>query len=239
MLIHHEAGQLGIDEGGELHAVLFDLLRGQVHGAVEGGVGLVYQLEKGLEQREIVQPCAHPQGVQLLPVLHIVGELPPPVKDFFILGRGDEIFHPVHILHIAQGRHVLHIVGVIIVGEEAAPAVKALHQHSLPVHVREAQGAVYGGAAQLPGPVFHGFKEGPGDLRVVDEVHLGEAQTVGAPLVVRLAAQNGADAPHDFTLPQGQPAAGLAVGKGGVFLSVPVVQVVAVGGGNELRYILI
>ena len=134
---------------------------------------------------------------------------------------------------------MLHIIGVVVICKEAAAAVKALHQHALPVHVREAQRTVYGGAAQLPGPVLHCFKQGGGDLYVVNEIHLGEAQAVGAPLFIGFMAEYGADAADDLRAAHGQPAAGIAVGKGGVFLPVPILHIIAVGGGDELGHIFI
>ena len=134
---------------------------------------------------------------------------------------------------------MLHIVGVIIICKEAAAAVKTLHKHALPIHVREAQRAVDGGAAQLTRPVLHHAEQGGRHLPVVDKVHLREAQTVGAPLLVGLAAENGADAPHDLLPPHGQPAASLAVGKGGILAFVPVLQIVAIGGGDELGHVFV
>ncbi len=92
LFIENKAGKLGIDEGGELHAVLFDLCRGQIHGAVERGIRLVHKLEKGLQQGEIAQPGADLQDVQLLPPLHIGRELGPAGDSFFVLRSGNEIF---------------------------------------------------------------------------------------------------------------------------------------------------
>ena len=155
------------------------------------------------------------------------------------MGGGDEIFHPVYILHIAQRGHMPHIVRVIVICKKAASTVKAFDEHTLPVHVREAQRTVDGAAAQFPGPVFHSFKQGGRYLRIVNKVHLREAQTVGAPLLVGLAAQNGTDTAHNLLPAQGQPATGLAVGKGRVLFFVPVLQIIAIGGGNELRHIFI
>ena len=112
-------------------------------------------------------------------------------------------------------------------------------RYGIPVHVREAQRTVYGGAAQLPGPVLHCFKQGGGDLYVVNEIHLGEAQAVGAPFFIGFMAEYGADAADDLRAAHGQPAAGIAVGKGGVFLPVPILYIIAVGGGDELGHIFI
>ena len=173
--------------------------------------------------------------VQALPLQNIGGDLFPALDDPLVRGDGDEILGPVHVLDVAQSRQVVNIVGVVIIGKEAAGAVKALHQHPLPVHVGEAQRAVDLRAAQLTGPVLHRLEQGGGYLPVVDEVHLRETQAVGTPLVVGLTAEDGTDAAHQrAVIPAGQPATGLAVAEGGVFLTVPVCQIVAVCTGDVL-----
>ena len=128
---------------------------------------------------------------------------------------------------------------MVIIGEEAAAAVEALHQHALPVKVGKAQRAVYLVAALFLGPALHRGEQGVGHLFVVDEVHLREAHAVGVPLLVGLVAENGADAAHHLPIAHGHPAAGLAVFKGGVFLFVPVAHVVVKGGGDELWHVFI
>ena len=134
---------------------------------------------------------------------------------------------------------MVYVIGVVIIGKKTAAAVKALHQHTLPVHVGKAQRAVDGGTAQLSGPVLHHAKQGGGHLRIVDEVHLGEAEAVRPPLVVGLAGVDRTDAAHDLAVPLRQPAAGVAVVKGRVLAPVPVGQVVVIGGGDELGHVLI
>ena len=239
MLIHDEEGQIGVHQRGELAAVALDLLVGQLHRAVQRRVAGVHQLEEPGDQAEVVQPGSGPEHMEIAALLHKLGQLAPPLDDLFVGGHLDEILHPVHVLHIAQAGQVIDVVGMVIVGEEAAPPVKALHQHALPVQVGEAQGAVYLVAALLLGPALHRGEQGVGHLLVVNEVHLGEAHAVGVPLLVGPVAENGADAAHHLAAAHGQPAAGLAVFKGGVFLLVPVAHVVVKGGGHELGHVFI
>ena len=230
---------MGVDEGGKLSGVALDLGLGQLHRAVKWGIGDVYQLEHLADQRRIVQPGPHLVDVQLLAFEHIIAELLPALDDLLVGGRSDELLDPVHVLLIAQSRQMILIIGVIIIGKEAAAAVKTLHQHALPVHIREAQGTVNLGAAQLPGPVLHRVEQSLGHLVVVDKVHLGKPQAVGVPLFVGLAAQDRADAAHDLPIPHSQPAPGLAIFKGGVLFPVPVLQVVVIGAGDVLGHILV
>ena len=177
--------------------------------------------------------------MELLPLEHIIAELFPPLQHRLVGGGGDQLLDPVHVLGIAQGLQMILVIGVVIVSKETASAVEALHQQALPVQVREAQGAVDLGAAQLPGPVLHRGKQRPGHLVVVDEVHLGKAQAVGVPLLVGLAAEDGADAAHDLSVPHGQPAPGLAIFEGGVLFLVPVLQVVVIGARDVLGHVLV
>ena len=163
------------------------------------------------------------------------------VRDFFpaleyplVRRNRDEIFDPVHVLDVAERGHVLLVIREIVVGEKAAASVKAIDQHALAVHVREAQRPVYGGAADLTRPVFDRGEERARHLRIVNKIHLRKAQSVGAPFFVGLAAENGADAPDDLAVAIGQPAARVAVGKGRVLAAVPILQIVAVRRGDKL-----
>ena len=134
---------------------------------------------------------------------------------------------------------MVDIVGVVIIGEEAAAAVKALHQHALAVQVGKAQGAVHLVTALGFGPALHRGEQGVGHLFIVDEIHLGEAHAVGVPLLVGLVAEDGADAAHHLAVAHGQPAAGFAILEGGVLFFVPVAHIIVEGGGDELGDILI
>ena len=236
VLIHDETGGVGVDQRREFGSILFDLFIRQIHRAVQRGVGHVHQVEKRLQQRQIRQPALGLHDVQMVALEHEVRQLLPPPDGFLVGGHGDELLDPVHVLHVAQRRHVVDVVGVIIVCKEAAAAVEALHQHALTVHVGEAQRPMHRGAAQLPRPVLHGGEQRSGYLGIVDKVHLGEPHPVGAPLFIGLAAADGADAPHDLPVPFRQPAPRVAVGERRIFLTVPVGQVIAIRGGHELRY---
>ena len=239
VFIHDEAGGVGIDEGRELGGVLFDLAVREIHSAVQRRVGQVDQLEKRLEQGQIGQAVPGLVNVQTVALENEVGDLLPALYGGLVLRDGDKLLDPVHVLHIAQGGHVVDVVGIVVVCEKAAAAVKALHQHTLAVHVGEAEGTVNGGAVQLLRPDLHRAEQGGGDLRVVNEIHLGKAQAVGTPLVVGLAGVDGTDAAHDLPVAHGQPAAGVAVFKGGVLAAVPIGEIVAIGGGDELRHVFI
>ena len=177
--------------------------------------------------------------MQVIALFHELRQLAPPLDDLFIGGHLNEIFDPVHILHIAQPGQVIDVVGMVIIGEEAAAAVKALHQHALTIQVGEAQRAVHLVAALFPGPALHRGEQGVGHLLVVDEIHLGKAHAVGAPLLVGLMAEDGADAAHHLAVTHGHPAASLAVFKGGVLLFIPIAHIVIKGGGDKLGHIFI
>ena len=121
---------------------------------------------------------------------------------------------------------MIEIVGVVVVHEELAEPVEALHQHALPVHVGEALGAVDGHAAQLPGVVGEGRVEGVRDLGVVDEVEEGEAEVVHVVLLVGPFIQDAGHPAHDLPVPKGEEAPGLAVLEGRVLVGHQVVDLI-------------
>ena len=143
VLIHDEEGQIWVDQWGKLGAVALDLLIRQLHRAVQRRVAGVHQLEEPGDQAKVVQPRPGMEHMQVIALFHELRQLAPPLDDLFIGGHLNEIFDPVHILHIAQPGQVIDVVGMVIIGEEAAAAVKALHQHALTIQVGEAQRAVH------------------------------------------------------------------------------------------------
>ena len=239
VLIHDKAGQIRVDERCKLGGIAADLLVGQLHRAVQRGVGHIDQLKKLLQNGNVGKTGSGIENVQVIALEHIVCQFIPFRVNGGIGRDGDQIFDPVHILHIAQTGQMRQIVGMVVVGEEAALTVKALHQHTLPVQIGKAQRSVHLVAAQLLCPGFHGGKQRVGHLRVVNKIHLRKAQTAGSPLLVGFSAQNGADTAHDLLAAHGQPAASVAVGKGGIFLSVPVAHIVVISGRYKLGHILI
>lgn len=75
IFVHDETGELRPDEGGELPGVLADLVVRQFHGAVQGGIGHVHQLEYLPDQGRVLQTAAHLMDVQALPLQNIGGDL--------------------------------------------------------------------------------------------------------------------------------------------------------------------
>ena len=239
MLIHDEKGQIGVDQRRKLGAVALDLLIRQLHGAIQRRIAGVDQLEKPGDQAKVVQPRFRLENMEIAALCHKLRQLAPPLDHLFVRGNLNQIFDPVHILYIAQAGHVIDIVGVVIIGEKAAAAVKTLYQHTLPVKVGKAQRSVDLIAAHFLCPALHRVEQGVGHLLIVDKIHLCEAHAVGVPFFVGLAAEDRADAPHHFAVAHGQPAAGLAVFKRGILFAVPVAHVVVKGSGNELGYVFI
>ena len=94
-------------------------------------------------------------------------------------------------------------------------------------------------AALFPGKVLYRLEQGGGDLRIVDEIHLGKAHTAGVPFFIGPVAEDGADAANDLPIPVSQEALGVAVGEGGIRLGVPIAQIVPIGGGDEIGIIFI
>ena len=238
-LIHDEEGQIGVDKRGEFGTVSLDLLIRQLHGAVQRRVAGVHQLEKPGDQAEVIQPGFRLEYMQVAALGHKVRQPLPALDDLFVGGHLDQILHPVHVLHIPQPGQVIDVIGVVIIGEEAAAAVEALHQHALPIQIGKAQRAMDLIAALFPGPALHRGKQGVGHLLVINKIHLREPHPVGVPFLIGLVAEDGADAAHHLAVAHGQPAAGLAVFKGRVFLFVPVAHIVVKSGGHKLGHVFI
>ncbi len=76
----------GLMRGGELPGVLADLIVRQLHGAVQGGIGHVHQLEYLPDQGRVLQTAAHLMDVQALPLQNIGGDLLPALDDPLVRG---------------------------------------------------------------------------------------------------------------------------------------------------------
>ena len=152
-------------------------------------------------------------------------------------GHRDAVLDPVDILAVAEAGEVLEIIRRVVVGEKQAPAVKALDEHALTVHVREAERAVHLVAPFLARPALDHAEQRRRDLGIVHEVYLAEAHAVRAELVVGLVAEDCADAADDLPVAPGQPAARLAVIERGVLARRPVREIIAVERGNIVRVI--
>ncbi len=133
LLVHHKAGELRVDQGRKLGGVLGNLLVGEFHGAIQGRVAFVHQLEEGGQQRNVGQPGLRGVFVHGVVVGDVLAQALPLGHAGVVGGDGDEVFHPVDVLHVAQALQMLGVVGEVVVGEEAAAAVEALNQHALPI----------------------------------------------------------------------------------------------------------
>ena len=182
---------------------------------------------------------AHLGHMELMGLKGPLGDVVDPLRDRPILGDVDVKFDPVRILMVAQLFQVLVVIGRVVIGEKQAPPVIAFHQHAFPVQVGKAQRPMHLIAALFPGKVLYCLEQGGGDLRIVDEIHLGKAHTAGVPFFIGPVAEDGADAANDFPVPVSQEALGVAVGKGGIRLGVPIAQIVPIGGGDEIGIIFI
>ena len=152
-------------------------------------------------------------------------------------GHRDAVLDPVDVLAVAEAGEVLGIIRRVVIGEKQAPAVKALDEHALAVHVREAERAVHLIAPLLACPALDRAEQRRRDLGIVHEVHLAEAHAVRAELVIGLVAEDRADAADDLPVAPGQPAACLAVVERGVLARRPVGEVIPVERGNIVRVI--
>ena len=149
----------------------------------------------------------------------------------------DAVLDPVDILAVAKAGQVLGIIGRIVVCDEQAPAVEALDEHTLTVHVREAERAVHLIAPLLARPALDRAEQRRRDLGIVHEVHLAEAHAVRAELVIGLVTEDRTDAADDLPVAPGQPAARLAVVERRVLARRPVGEVIPVERGNVVRII--
>ena len=104
-------------------------------------------------------------------------------------------FH-VFIVHLValQCLDVLWIVRIIVDGRHSAQLVESPGEHSLWVHVGEAQWPHHILHALSLAIVFYGLHQGLGNLAVVDKVDPSEAYGFAAPLIVGLMIDNGSDA---------------------------------------------
>ena len=145
--------------------------------------------------------------------------------------RGD-VHHalgPVHILGEAQALQVLRIIGVIVDDRERALVLEALHQQTLAVHVREAQGALDFLRAPLGTPGHNGLDERLAHVEVLDEVYPAKADGVLLPLLVGFFVDDGGHAAHGFAALLGQEQFPFAERQGRIVRSQRLVFVILKG----------
>ena len=126
--------------------------------------------------------------------------------------------HPVGTLAQPEAFHVLRIVGIVVDGGHGRELVKALHKHTLSVHVGKAKGAFYLGHAALLAPLFYGVDKGCAHLHVVNKVYPAKAHRLAVPRLVGTTVDNGSHAAHYFTIAQSQKVVGFTKLEGGILL---------------------
>ena len=238
LLVNHEADKVRVYERDELVGIALNLLVRELHDTVERRIGRVDQLKDLADKRAVLALVVHGGHVQVLALEDELREL---VQALGLraarFGHGDAVLDPVNILAVAESGEVLEIIRRVVVGEKQASAVKALDEHTLAVHVREAERAVHLVAALFARPALDRAEQRRRNLGIIHEVHLAEAHAVRAELVIGLVAEDRADAADDLSVAPGQPAARLAIIKRGVFARRPVREVIAVERGNVVRII--
>ncbi len=111
-------------------------------------------------------------------------------------GNGDAEFYPVSVLAIAHFIHVLRIVWVIVDGSHGAHLVKALHEHTLVIHVREAHGAYHVGHSAVTCPLLGGIEERAAHFWVIDKVYEAEPGFLPSGFSVEHPVDYCGDAPY-------------------------------------------
>ncbi len=147
---------------------------------------------------------AHLGHMELMGLKGPLGDVVDPLGNRPILGEVDAKFDPIRVLMVAQLFQMLVVIGRVVIGKKQAAPVIAFHQHTFPVQVGKAQRPMDLIAALFPGKVLYRLKQGGGDLRIVDEIHLGKAHTAGVPFFIGPVAEDGADAANDLPHP-GKP----------------------------------
>ena len=132
---------------------------------------------------------------------------------------------------------MIYVVGMVVVGDEHALLVKALHQHALAIEVGKAERAVNFVAAHFARPGFHGLKQRGRDLNIVYEVYLRKAHAPLVPLFIGTPAENRADTADDLTIAQRQIALCIAILKGRILFPIPIRHVLALKRRHELRHV--
>ena len=126
----------------------------------------------------------HLGHMELMGLKGPLGDVVDPLGNRPILGEVDAKFDPIRVLMVAQALQMLVVIGRVVIGKKQAAPVIAFHQHTFPVQVGEAQRPMDLIAAFFPGKVLYRLEQGGGDLRIVDEIHLGKAHTACVPFFI-------------------------------------------------------
>ena len=200
-------------------------------------VGLVEQVKHLADERLYLPAVMNLHDMQLVPPEHHVGKLLQAFVGF--LGHAYQVFNPVNILLKAEARKLLVVIGMVIIGDEHALPVKALDEHPLAVKVAKTERPVYLRAAALAPEILDGLEQRVHNLVVVDKINLRKANAFIVEFLVRLVADYCAYAPDYLAVAIRQKAFCVAILERGILFPVPVLKVVCVCGGNEVRIILI
>ena len=122
---------------------------------------------------------------------------------------------------------MLGVVGVIIYGGHSAHLVVSLDEHSLWVHICEAQWADDFCHTLLAAPLFGGIKQRLTHLDIIDEIYPSEAQTLALPLLVGAMIDDCGYASGHLTILVSQEILSLAELEGCILVLTQGVHVVA------------
>lgn len=118
--------------------------------------------------------------------------------------------HPVYLVGKAETLHVLRVVRVVIDGGHRGELVETVDEHTLGVHVGEAERTDKFVATAVAPPLFGGGDKRLADFGVVDEVNPAEAGVVRLPFLVGLMVDDTGYAPYYFFTTQGNEEFGFA-----------------------------
>ena len=198
--------------------------------AIEVGEGLVHHVEHLLAVLFWPEHLAALQlrTMQVVTLFDHLGHL----FEFLghaLLGHKDLILHIVVVLLVAF--HLLHQLGVVVVvidGGHRAQFVEAFDQHSLGIHIGEAQRADNLLHALLTAIILHGGKQGTEHLHVVDEIEPSETDDGPIPLVIITMVHDGSHTTYQLALLVCQKILCLAELKRGILVFAQRVQFVAI-----------
>ena len=181
-----------------------NLLLGELAEAVEILVGCIQQVEDLLAAAFLNQfVTGELMDAQVVAFAHHLRNLRKLVGHHF--RYLDPALHIIVVfLETLHLRHMLGVVGMVVVDIHGGEPVETFNEHALAVGVDEAQRTGYLCHTFLASPVFDGFQQGGRYFRVIDEVEPSEADGITVPAFVGPAVDDGGHSTYHLFVLIGQ-----------------------------------
>ena len=226
LVLVHDKGDVVEAQHGDIHAdVAVNLSRSERRVAVKLRISLIDELENLLTVILHELLCAGVFGRRkLVFALYDVADALVTLRN--AVGYRHAELYPVGFLLKAHSLKVLGIVGIVVDGSHRTLLVETFHEHTLGVHVAEAERAYNLLHALRASPHLHGAEKSLAHTRVVDEIHPAEAQRLLAGLFIHHVVDDSGNASHGLSVVVSHEVDALAEVESRVVVRVERVHVV-------------